>query len=1254
MVRALQAALIGMLVVGGALLWRDAPRPIPPGLQTVARGELEAIFGQDVQYASMYIDIGKGVVIDNLRIPSRTGYSVSNPLRPGAPPRRLDGFSALQVEIEHDPAALAVGLYEIRTLRVHGATVFLVETEAGIEQDFRLDLPEGSGSGESPTVEIVDATIYVRARAGSERFSAGSMLVTHIDRLDLDPDTKGRLVVSGELAMRELGQDDEPILLEGHVDPRDDTFSLRIACEHLSLTPELLDLLHPDVAAPLRQESIKGGAIVVSLERARGETARLSVAWDADVNVQVEDIPGIEMIEATTKQQLQELFGGGVLRLTVDDDRINIQNLVTEMAGGRVSAAGWIKRDTGAFELEFRIEDLDLEDPAIARALGEEGAEIFAQFAPSGIVDALGRVRRTTSGKTTWQVDVLLENAAFEFIGALTPDGHREGFPYRIEEATGRVRIRPEGVFFDDIVGFHRAAEVTVRGHGRKSWTGGETGRILFPEAGTDIRLTIEVVNMRIDEDVKLAIEGSEFAGLLDEFQLAGVIDRVEIDVVSIPGLDRAAQTEVRLSLEGEQFRYAPFPMPVEDVRGEITMRRPVLDEKRRGRIYAFAVDGWSDGAPIHVEASIVDHENRGRLIVTAEDIPIAGHITQTVLESEITGEDLGPVWAWLDPRGRADVHADLPMQDDPDPMRVTIDLKGASIRLAASETDTPLPIRALRGRIQVIGKSIQLLGLEGRLAQADVRLEGALPDGPDGSWAIHLEGGPMRITEETLLGLRALTDSEELLPGGLRVEPGGTLDLDLDLTRDVGTEPLRADWTATNVDLFVLVPQTGRVHVKGEQIVVGPHSASLTQVDASRPGLRVRMPRATLPLGDGEDSPPLDGEFELALRDFEITPAVEDLLPDAVRALLVEWASGRQLTTESLRISASTGQPIRIEGPLDLIVPEGEPIDGGPRGRIVFAPLVIASDEGGAVLGGSIQLEGFSIDDLGPELGDLSGTIVIDRLRVGEDPKGSGRLVDLAGKVEGVSVEGLGAPLQWNGGVFQADPITGRVSGGTLRAHIRVHTGEPGAYEGRADIAEFDVARLQQDLAPTGAPYAGKGWAQVQFQNRSGNLEDLTGSGFVRIRQGALGELPVVANIFTLFGELFGKEEKPKFTTVDAEFVLQREVFRFSRLDLAGPLFEMPGRGTIDLTKQVDLRFTPDFIKSMALPGLMQLPLIGDILGGALREELLYAVRARGDIGNAKVEIEAFPPLGLDRGPGFEGMGPQDLPRRKLPGWFR
>ena len=89
-------------------------------------------------------------------------------------------------------------------------------------------------------------------------------------------------------------------------------------------------------------------------------------------------------------------------------------------------------------------------------------------------------------------------------------------------------------------------------------------------------------------------------------------------------------------------------------------------------------------------------------------------------------------------------------------------------------------------------------------------------------------------------------------------------------------------------------------------------------------------------------------------------------------------------------------------------------------------------------------------------------------------------------------------------------------------------------------------------------------------------------------------------------------------------------------------------------MTGMVDLYFTPDLIKGFFLPGVMQLPGIGDVLGGVLREELLYAVRLRGDIETAEPEVVAFPPFGLDRGRTFEGTGSRTLPRRRLPRWFR
>jgi hypothetical protein len=216
------------------------------------------------------------------------------------------------------------------------------------------------------------------------------------------------------------------------------------------------------------------------------------------------------------------------------------------------------------------------------------------------------------------------------------------------------------------------------------------------------------------------------------------------------------------------------------------------------------------------------------------------------------------------------------------------------------------------------------------------------------------------------------------------------------------------------------------------------------------------------------------------------------------------------------------------------------------------------------------------------------------------------------------------------------------------------MHTSEPVAYQGSATVRGFDVAKLRDDLAPSGPAYAGHGLARVTFQNRGGSSRDLTAAGYVQIRSGQLGDLPIIANVFVLTDSAIGVQERPQFERADVEFTLEKEVFTFQRLDLAGPLFTMPGKGTLDLNGVVDLRFTPDFIKGMIVPGVMQVPGLGPLLRGLLREEVLYAVRVHGDLGSAKPEIVPLPLFGYERGGGFEGSGARDLPRRRLPGWFR
>jgi hypothetical protein len=301
----------------------------------------------------------------------------------------------------------------------------------------------------------------------------------------------------------------------------------------------------------------------------------------------------------------------------------------------------------------------------------------------------------------------------------------------------------------------------------------------------------------------------------------------------------------------------------------------------------------------------------------------------------------------------------------------------------------------------------------------------------------------------------------------------------------------------------------------------------------------------------------------------------------------------------------------------------------------------------------GTAVFDGLALEQ-GVALSELTGRLELLRLRLGEDPAAAARLVDLAGRVEGVRFEGVHGPISWDQGLLTLQPLTGTLSGGKLAAELKVHTNAPEAYEGRLSVRDFDVGQLKDDLAPTGPPYRGRGNLELRFENRTAEAIDLTAEGRLTVSEGNLGDLPAVSNLFIALAEFLPGDAQPVFETLVADFTVKDEVVRFRRLDLEGPLAKMPGRGRLDLTGQVDLTFTPDFIKSMLLPALMPLPVIGDILEGILQEDLLYAVRVHGDIGSPRTEVIAFPPFSSPRPSSYEAPPAPPPPRRPLPTSFR
>lgn len=1238
--RLLQTIAFCVVVAAGIVFYLRVTRPDRSLLVRFATERLEEIFGPGVEHQGFEIDLLSGVEIRGLRV-----------VPPGGGKPTLE---AERVVVEHDLVALASGRYVPTSIRIDGARIVTHETPTGIAPDFPFTLERGGSDTPVPEVRVRRSRLLYRAMEDSERLRPARVIELADVEVDIVPEGEGRLRIRGGFRPLRLGQDDVRVFLHGEADTRADTLSLVGVWNPLRVTEGLLDALAEPWAERLRDRGVESLELVVWLEHSpdvgSGEL-RVRAGIRGDIPMDIDAIPGTERIDARTREQLRALLGRGDLDLMVSEEGFDIRGLATAMAGGDVNVQGSVESGGEAFQLVIEIDDLRLDDPALQQALGEEGAAIFAAFDPSGVVDAVITLDKQRDRELDWRVDALLEDASFRYVGEPAPDGSPMGFPYRLEHASGSLRIVPGEVRLDDIVGFNvrSGATVTIRGHRSTSWTGGETGIIRFGHAdgGAEVHLTVEAANVPVDDELAVAVEGSEFAGLLETFRVSGMLDRIEVDIERLSGVDEAAVAEVRVLLDGVGFTYDPFPLPLDRVRGWFTLRRP-LEDGQRGRVFSFDVHGRTEGAPVHASAVFEPDAGGGRLHVRGEGVPLAGDVTAAILSAEGLDEGLHEAWRYLDPRGRADVVVDMPIDDDPDPIRVTTLLDGASFRLDAAEAVHPLEVTDVHGRIEAVGDVLTLDAIEGRIGASEVTIDGKMDGGTHGAWDLHVTTAVLRLSPELLESLRELLDEDHLLPDGFTLEPGGRLALDMWLRRPTGGSELEATVHTTDIRARMRVPLGMTLDVVGKRLEVDGDRVEFEGVRASAGGVRVVADKAVFQAGD------LTGRFRMSLDEVAASRALLDLLPDDARETAEEWTKDRLLVAPDLLVDLREDGSAVVHGALTLLAVEDAPASEAPRGPMFFDHVTLSRrDAGGArTLRGTLRFEGFNVGLLPIE--ELVGEAEIRWLRLGDEPEGEAFLRARRARIADLQVRDVHVPVVWREGILAARPITGVVAGGQLRGYLLVHTRAPEAYEGEAHLEGFELAMLRNDLAPTGPEVRGRGRAHIRFQNPGTDAEDLVASGTMTIREGHLGDLPVVASVFVLIDEITGGDNPPHFERADLAFDLADEVISFRQLDLAGPLFHMPGFGTLDLSGHADLHFSPDFIKSLLLPGSTQLPVLGPVLEGLLQEDYLYAIRIQGDIETAEPEVVLLPRLDLGRADPFEGTGSPELPRRRVPRWFR
>lgn len=1248
--------LLVSLLAGGWIALRTSRRPEPVRLATWAESALTDLFGRGVHHGAMSVDLLEGVHIVDLRVDGPEGAAGGEP-----------SLSAREIEIRHDVLALTAGVPRLASVVLKGPRITAHETDDG---DVAIDVPfdpprdDGSRTGPLPSIEIVDGGFVLRASATSTKLRAGVVLEATRFRAVASPAAEGGWHVEGGFVPARLSlEPGEEITFWGTGDPTKGTLALHLLWDKLRLTDAVRGVLAPALLARLDEQRLEVGPhrLTVHLERDPAVQAgelRVRPEFHGVRKMDIAGLPGAETIDARTREQINELFGKIDLSLEVSGSRVDIREVTTSLAGGEVRASGKIEDGGEVVDVDLTVRGLRMDDPALWKALGRVGDSVRDEFDIAGTCDATVSLRRARGGSFRWEAVLDLVDATLAYKGRTdpvlkTPSGRplRYGFPFAAQHCFGRIFVDADGVRIGGIEGRHGATTLRVRGFDERSRSGAPTGYVRFVDGDTDVVLTVDVRHIAVDADLEAAVEGSEFAGLFDTFRLGGVIDRVLLDILKSPKIDDAAAVEMDIDLAGEQFRYAPFPIQLEDVAGRVSLERARLPTGRRAKAFHIAARAKAAGGDVDVAADLLASDRRGRVRVKASGVRLEGPLEAAAFESPAIAGGLGETWEFLRPSGVVDLACDLPAADDPGPGTWDVRLSDVTLHLGGEGEDRDVTIEHVRGGVEVSAGTARLSRVAGRIGDGTIAANGTLRPGKTGAWDLAVEAKDLRLSRALLRAMDDAAPGAGALPAGLALEPGGHLDLDVRLRRaevEKGRAPVTADVSVRRADLAARVG-TLPVRVRGGFDVRGTDVA-LEDLSIEGKGIRIRVPRARV----GEHG--LLGSLHATLQDLEVTKEILGFLPVSLRPAFESATRDRILDAQDLRADVDGAGAMRVTGTLALRARPGAPAGGAPRGRVAFAPIEVspADARGSRTLRGRIEMSALTLD-VGPRIEELSGTLDLDAFTSGEDPSGRARLAIDRARVAGILVESMTMPITWREGMLSIDPIGASVYGGRLAGRVRVHTRAPVAFEGALSLTDASLERLVADVGSGRPDLRGRVTVDVEFQSRSGEIADLTAAGDVAVRDGDLGALPAIANVPALLASVLPFSKPPVFERADVRFTLADETITARRLVLAGPLFEMDGFGTLDLRGPVDLTLTPQFLKSLLLPGSGQIPGVRQ-LAGLLREDALYDVRVRGTLSDAKAVIVPFPLLGprRDAPPEFRGTPFLGAPARRIPRWFR
>jgi len=1216
--RAFALLIMGVAVGVGIFLAKQLD---PTGIELRVREALADFLQHPFELKAVVPRLGRGVELLGLEV------------------HYADGGTAIHVErvlLEVDHERLLEGDVHIPRIELSGLTLMLrapgPDHTPGLPDVFR---EPRTAAGAPLPAKLPEITV---ARGGRNRVLLGGLpFLDAGERVEIRVEyAEGQhdgptYRVEAALAAESLGRAEATVTYE----PLRGIFAARLVAPQISWNEALFDRLSPEIRSELAALRTSGRAEAIVEAHAGIADRRIDYLY---AHARLDGVEGrFGNLYAADPAGFPFAFRGGRGMAVLDGGRLKLHDLV----GTYVSRDGREGRVSVSFDapLASAAEDLDLHlsGEGIHATTGElrlllpppAVATVVDKYEPGGTVEFDVRVRRRPGLPESVAATLVLREGRFEYAGRLDPStGRRHGFRYPLEEVSGRIVV--EGGVRTE----HGVARIVtldnVRGTRRRSSPGPGApanvrvtaeGRIVTyterPGAPEDVEVSIVAEDLPIDDDLAAAFRSTKEGVPYRAFDLQGRAKRVHVRLHASAFDDPETHADYTVTLADCAISYPAFPLHIEGLSGTI-VSRSVLSGAEGGPGRAMQLVGLvghaRDGGLVTAEGTVrqaAGGSDQLDVRVRADDLALGPDMAQAVARASLAGRPGADVWRLIRPSGRVDADIRVRSAERAD---VDVLLDGAAELGGYGRVD--FPVRELRGRVAYRDGGIALRGIEARLPRGTASAEGEIR--PDGTLSVRATLHRLGCDARLLALLKEAFPAFHAAARAIEPADESALDVSIEATRALPGRPVRFRADAAEIDLAARVAGVP-FRIRGGPARLGEDGFATGELWLDSGASQVHVRESQVSFGKGAGSRVLFDARGLE-PGAHLAPLLDARLAEALGA-----RTRVDLEAFELAFDRPDGK-IVMAGAVDL-----RRVDGGerdpralePTGALELAPVTVVPEAGGASFSGLVRFRGLDLH-LPADITNLNGQLLVGEGRFGDAFALRGAVVEGEMSVLGRTVRAASMNLAVDPYYVRLSELEASFYDGSLAGAVEVHLGEPAAFQLRLRAKDVDLQQFLRGERPSEDPMGGRLDFALDLQSPSGKPEHLAGRGDVRVREGALFDVPFFRTILALLGRIAPIDNRPRFRNAAIDFVVRGETIEVQNLHLSTPVSDIYASGEATIYGDLDLVIRPQVNRILDLPRFLDIPVLSALRN--LWHRTVYEVRLAGTIESPRLELRALP----------------------------